>query len=153
MNRMSLSEKIFTLRKGSDLTQEQLAEALNVSRQSISKWESGQATPELEKIVAMSQVFGVTTDSLLQPSEIDELSVKTEILAKQQQQLLAREKYHQKIMRCLLYSIGIYLLFFSVYFIGHFYFEIWNPSVIFAEFLIATALVIFIWTNMLKRSA
>lgn len=153
MNRMSLSEKIFTLRKGSDLTQEQLAEALNVSRQSISKWESGQATPELEKIVAMSQVFGVTTDSLLQPSEIDELSVKTEILAKQQQQLLAREKYHQKIIRCLLYSIGIYLLFFSVYFIGHFYFEIWNPSVIFAEFLIATALVIFIWTNMLKRSA
>lgn len=153
MNRMSLSEKIFTLRKGSDLTQEQLAEALNVSRQSISKWESGQATPELEKIVAMSQVFGVTTDSLLQPSEIDELSVKTEILAKQQQQLLAREKRNRKIMRCLLYSIGIYLLFFSVYFIGHFYFEIWNPSVIFAEFLIATALVIFIWTNMLKRSA
>lgn len=153
MNRMSLSEKIFTLRKGSDLTQEQLAEALNISRQSISKWESGQATPELEKIVAMSQVFGVTTDSLLQPSEIDELSVKTEILAKQQQQLLAREKYHQKIIRCLLYSIGIYLLFFLVYFIGHFYFEIWNPSVIFAEFLIATALVIFIWTNMLKRSA
>lgn len=153
MNRMNLSEKIFTLRKGSDLTQEQLAEALNVSRQSISKWESGQATPELEKIVAMSQVFGVTTDSLLQPSEIDELSVKTEILAKQQQQLLAREKHHRKIMRCLLYSIGIYLLFFSVYFIGHFYFKIWNPSIILAELLIATAIVIFIWANMLKRSA
>lgn len=153
MNRMNLSEKIFTLRKGSDLTQEQLAEALNVSRQSISKWESGQATPELEKIVAMSQVFGVTTDSLLQPSEIDELSVKTEILAKQQQQLLAREKRNRKIIRCLLYSIGVYLLFFSVYFIGHFYFEIWNPSVIFAEFLIATVIVIFIWANMPKRNA
>lgn len=153
MNRMNLSEKIFTLRKGSDLTQEQLAEALNVSRQSISKWESGQATPELEKIIAMSQVFGVTTDSLLQPSEIDELSVKTEILARQQKQLLTREKRNRKIMRCLLYSIGVYLLFFSVYFIGHFYFEIWNPSVIFAEFLIATVIVIFIWTNMLKRSA
>lgn len=62
---MNFAEKIFTLRKSNDLTQKQLAEKLNVSRQSISKWESGQSTPELEKIVAMSQIFGVTTDFAL----------------------------------------------------------------------------------------
>lgn len=145
---MDLAEKIFTLRKSNDLTQEQLAEGLNVSRQSVSKWESGQAIPELDKLVAMSKIFGVTTDYLLKPSEIDELSVKTEILEKQQEKLLAREEKKNKKLRCLMYSLGIYLLFFAVYFIGHFYFEIWNPFVIFAEFLVATVVVIFIWASL-----
>lgn len=49
---MNFSEKLLTLRKAKNLTQEQLAEKLDVSRQSISKWESGQAVPEMEKIVA-----------------------------------------------------------------------------------------------------
>lgn len=81
---MDFSEKLLTLRKANDMTQEQLAEKLDVSRQSISKWESGQATPELEKIVAMSAVFNITTDYLLKASEIDDLSVKTEMLERQQ---------------------------------------------------------------------
>ena len=89
---MDFSERLLTLRKGMDLTQEQLAEKMNVSRQSISKWESGQAVPELEKIIALSTIFDVTTDYLLKPSEVDELSVKTEILEKQQQQILIRGK-------------------------------------------------------------
>ena len=89
---MDFSEKLLTLRKANDLTQEQLAEKLDVSRQSISKWESGQATPELEKIVAMSTVFNVTTDYLLKSSEIDDLSVKTEMLERQQQMMLGREQ-------------------------------------------------------------
>lgn len=79
---MNFSEKLLTLRKAKGLTQEQLAEQLDVSRQSISKWESGQASPELEKIVALSAIFDVTTDYLLKSSEIDDLSVKTEMLEK-----------------------------------------------------------------------
>lgn len=148
---MDFSEKLLTLRKGKNLTQEQLAEQLDVSRQSVSKWESGQAVPELDKIIALSNVFDVTTDYLLKPSEIDELSVKTEMLEKQQQQMLVREKNRTRIMYCVLYSIGVYLIFLAVYFIGHFYFEIWNPSVILAEFLIATAIVIFICTRYVNR--
>ena len=70
---MDFSERLLTLRKEMDLTQEQLAEKMNVSRQSISKWESGQAVPELEKIIALSTIFDVTTDYLLKPSEVDEL--------------------------------------------------------------------------------
>ena len=141
---MDFSERLLTLRKSLDLTQEQLAEKLNVSRQSVSKWESGQSVPELDKIVALSVIFGVTTDSLLKPSEMTELSVKTELLEKQQQQMLVRERKRSHIIRCIAYSIGVYLLFPAAYFVGHFYFAIWNPSVIFAEFLIATAIVIFI---------
>ena len=148
---MNFSEKLFTLRKAKNLTQEQLAEKLNVSRQSISKWESGQATPELEKIVALSAVFDVKTDYLLKSSEIDDLSVKTEMLEKQQQRILIREQKQQQIFGCVMYSIAIYLLFFAVYFIGHFYFELWNPSVIFSVFLIATAIVIFICVKELSK--
>lgn len=148
---MNFAEKMFALRKSNDLTQEQLAEKLNVSRQSVSKWESGQATPDLEKLIAMSQIFDVTTDYLLKPSEIDELSVKTEILEKQQQRLLNREKRQSRLIRCLLYSVAVYLLFLTVYFIGHFYFEIWNPSVILAEFLVATGIVVFLWAKIWMR--
>jgi len=144
---MEFSEKLIALRKGRDLTQEQLAEQLNVSRQSISKWESGQVIPEVEKIVELSKAFNVTLDYLLKPSEIDELSVKTDMLEQQQKQLLSRERTRTKIYENILYSVAIYLVFFAVYFIGHFYFEIGNPSVILSEFLIATAIVIAIWAK------
>ena len=59
---MEFAEKLIALRKSRELTQEQLAEQLNVSRQSISKWESGQVIPEVEKIVELSKVFDVTVD-------------------------------------------------------------------------------------------
>ena len=99
---MEFSEKLFTLRKANDLTQEQLAEKLEVSRQSISKWESGQANPELDKIVALSAIFNVTTDYLLKSSDIDDISVKTEILEKQQQAMLAKVQKQQNIFWCIL---------------------------------------------------
>lgn len=60
--RKLLSEKLYKLRKNSGLSQEQLAEQLNVSRQAISKWESGTAVPESEKLVAISNYFGVSVD-------------------------------------------------------------------------------------------
>ncbi len=60
-----LSEKIIHLRKSRGWSQEELAERLNVSRQSVSKWESGISNPDLDKIVAMSALFGVSTDYLL----------------------------------------------------------------------------------------
>ena len=132
------------MRKANNLTQEQLAEKLDVSRQSVSKWECGQAVPELDKIVALSAIFNVTTDYMLKSSEIDDLSVKTGILEKQQHMIMAQEQRNQQVFRNIMYSLAIYLVFFALYFIGHFYFEIWNPSVIFSGFLIATAIVIFI---------
>lgn len=148
---MDFSEKLLTLRKSNNLTQEQLAESLGVSRQSVSKWEGGQAIPELDKIVALSSLFHVTTDYLLKSSEIDELSVKAEILEQQQKQMLYREKNRSQIFHCIFYSCGIYLIFFAVYIIGHFYFAIQNPSVILAEFFIATAITIFICLNIMKK--
>ena len=60
-----LGEKIQQLRREAGISQEKLAEKLNVSRQAISKWELGSAVPELENVVALAKLFGVTTDWLL----------------------------------------------------------------------------------------
>ncbi len=62
----------------------------------FSKWESGQAIPELEKVATLSVIFDVTTDYLLKASEIDELSVKTEMLEKQQQKMIMQEQKERK---------------------------------------------------------
>lgn len=68
---MNLSEKIISLRKEKGLSQEAFAEALGVSRQSVSKWESGTALPDTDKIIAMSEIFGVSTDYLLKSNYSD----------------------------------------------------------------------------------
>ncbi len=62
---MNLAEKIIAERKRRGWSQEDLADQLEISRQSVSKWESGASQPELDKIVRLSQLFGVTTDYLL----------------------------------------------------------------------------------------
>ncbi len=69
---MTVSEKIYKLRGKSGLSQEELAEQLGVSRQSVSKWESGGSIPSIEKIVELSKIFGVSTDYLLK-DDIEEL--------------------------------------------------------------------------------
>ena len=66
---MKLSEKIAGERKKLGWSQEELAERLGVSRQAVSKWESGQSVPDLTKILKLSEVFGVTTDYLLKETE------------------------------------------------------------------------------------
>ena len=62
---MILADKIIKLRKKNGWSQEELAEKMNVSRQAVSKWESAQAIPDLERILQLSSLFGVTTDYLL----------------------------------------------------------------------------------------
>ena len=66
---MSLSQKIYDCRKKAGLSQEALAEKLGVSRQAISKWETGEATPEVGKLLLLAKTFGVTTDWLLSEDE------------------------------------------------------------------------------------
>lgn len=66
---MILSEKIMTLRKKKGWSQEELAEKLDISRQSVSKWESASSVPDIDKIIQLSRIFGVTTDWLLKDEE------------------------------------------------------------------------------------
>ncbi len=62
---MKLNENIYHYRTQLEMSQGDLAEALEVSRQSVSKWETGSSVPELEKLVKMSALFGVTLDALV----------------------------------------------------------------------------------------
>ncbi|MCD7859653.1 MAG: helix-turn-helix domain-containing protein [Firmicutes bacterium] len=69
---MILSEKLLTLRTRAGLSQEELAEKLDVSRQSISKWENGSSIPGIDKILEIAKLYGVSTDYLLK-DELEEL--------------------------------------------------------------------------------
>lgn len=62
---MNISQKILLQRKKKGISQEDLANTLNVSRQAVSKWESSQSVPDMDKIVALSNYFNITTDYLL----------------------------------------------------------------------------------------
>ncbi|MCD8188861.1 MAG: helix-turn-helix transcriptional regulator [Clostridiales bacterium] len=66
---MNIADRIQQLRKARGISQEELAEQVGVSRQAVSKWESGQSCPELDKVVLLSDYFGVTTDYLLKGVE------------------------------------------------------------------------------------
>lgn len=62
---MTLAEKILELRTAQNLSQGDLAERLEVSRQSVSKWETGQSVPDLDKIIKLADLFGITVDELV----------------------------------------------------------------------------------------
>ena len=66
---MPLSEKILHLRTQRGMSQEELAAALSVSRQSVSKWETGQSVPDLDKLIRLADLFGVTVDELVREGE------------------------------------------------------------------------------------
>lgn len=66
---MILADKIIELRKRQGMLQEELAEKLGVSRQSVSKWEGAQSTPDLNRVLQLAEIFGVSTDTLLKDTE------------------------------------------------------------------------------------
>ena len=74
---MILADKIIRLRKKNGWSQEELADKMNVSRQAVSKWESAQTIPDLEKILQLSTLFGVSTDYLLK-DEIDKEEISND---------------------------------------------------------------------------
>ena len=74
---MTLGEKIYELRNQHNLSQGDLANKLNVSRQSISKWENGNSTPDLEKIVKLSEIFNVSLDELVKNEEKEDAITNT----------------------------------------------------------------------------
>ncbi|KEI98610.1 DNA-binding protein [Clostridium botulinum A2B3 87] len=76
---MAFSNKLYSLRKQKGLSQDELGSKLNVSRQTISKWELGETTPELEKLIALGDFFEISLDELVMNVKAKE-STKTEPL-------------------------------------------------------------------------
>lgn len=108
---MTMGEKIAKLRKDNNLTQEQLAELLQVSRQAVSKWESDTAFPDTKKLIHLSKRFSCSLDYLLK-EEIETLEPETEIKAS--------KNAYEKSMIFALFSfapiIGIFIGLLSIKF-------------------------------------
>ncbi len=121
---MILADKIIDLRKKNGWSQEELAEQLGVSRQSVSKWESAQSVPDMARIVQMSELFGVSTDYLLKdtmdiPNAVDsshdsETGARTVSLEEANAFLAVKETNARTValgvMLCILSPIAVILL-------------------------------------------
>ena len=68
---MKFNEKLTQLRKSKNLSQEELGNELGVARQTVSKWELGETTPEMDKLIKMSEIFEISLDELIKDKEID----------------------------------------------------------------------------------
>lgn len=75
---MTFSDNLRTLRSNKRLTQEELAELLDVSRQAVSKWESGNGYPEMDTLIKLSELFDVSLDKLVKTQFIEDLSTSND---------------------------------------------------------------------------
>lgn len=106
---MNFNEKLLELRKKEGFSQEELAEKANVSRQSVSKWESGQSTPEMDKLILLSNIFNISIDELVGKESINNLKIENDVNAK------PKRKY--KVLKVIAIILIIYLLVVIIKFI------------------------------------
>lgn len=116
---MDFNNKLFTLRKQKGFSQEELANRLNVSRQTISKWEVGESTPDLENLVAISELFEVSLDELVldkekevQPQPAAEETAKADLYTDLKEHVLTQENKSRakKGLKIAAIVFGIFLL-------------------------------------------
>lgn len=93
---MEFNNKLYELRKQKGLSQEELANRLNVSRQTISKWEVGESSPDMEKLVAISELFDISLDELVldkvvKKEETSEQIVKSELYSDIKEHVLTED--------------------------------------------------------------
>ena len=114
---MEFNNKLYELRKQKGFSQEELANRLNVSRQTISKWEVGDSTPDMEKLVAISDLFEVSLDELVKGeepklAEPSEQIVKSELYSDIKEQVLTvdNKKKAKKGIKIAGIILGIFVL-------------------------------------------
>ena len=93
---MEFNNKLYELRKQKGLSQEELANRLNVSRQTISKWEVGESTPDMEKLAAISELFDISLDELVldkaaKKEETTEQTTKSELYSDIKEHVLTED--------------------------------------------------------------
>lgn len=128
---MNISERLFNLRKNKKLSQEELANILGVSRQTISKWETGESTPDFDKIIPLCEFYGITSDELL--------SGKKDIIETK------KEENRNNFARNMAIAIGLYIISVVFVVVAD---EIFNQEIIgialfFIVNAIATSLIVY----------
>lgn len=107
---MDFNNRLYQLRKQKGLSQEELANRLNVSRQTVSKWEVGDSTPDMEKLIAMSDLFDVSLDKLVMGKEDEETppsTTKSEFVTVLNEKVLTNK--NKKRAKSILKVVGIIL--------------------------------------------
>lgn len=108
---MDFNNRLYQLRKQKGLSQEELANRLNVSRQTVSKWEVGDSTPDMEKLIAMSDLFDVSLDKLVMGKEDEEKppsTTKSEFVTVLNEKVLTNK--NKKRAKSILKVVGIILV-------------------------------------------
>ena len=128
---MTIGERLLKLRKEKNISQEELANVLDVSRQTISKWETDQTTPDFDKIVPLCEYFEITSDELL--------SGKKDIMKAKE------DDKKGKFARNIAISVGLYILaiVFIIFFAAFIQQEIIGVCLFFITIAIATGLIIY----------
>lgn len=112
---MTLPERLMKLRKAAGLSQEEVADKLEVTRQTVSKWETGQSSPDLDKVLPLCSLYGVTPDELLHDGGSDEADkIKAEQDAARAEELLEKSVAKKKLIGIL---SGVFLYFVAIAFI------------------------------------
>lgn len=117
---MAFSNKLYELRKQKGLSQDELGSKLNVSRQTVSKWELGETTPELEKLIGISDFFGISIDKLVMDTaesvaaEVENNNVQSENALKKYMRNIDKKKLKNNVKKGLKIFIIILLIIFAV---------------------------------------
>lgn len=123
---MEFNNKLYELRKQKGFSQEELANRLNVSRQTVSKWEVGDSTPDMEKLVAISDLFGISLDELVldktpEPAQtiVEQVPAKSELYSDIKEHILTddNKKKVKKGTRTAFIVLGIVLAIDAVSFV------------------------------------
>lgn len=135
---MNFGEKLFELRKEKNLSQEEVADKLNVTRQTVSKWETNQSTPDFDKIVPICELFGIGTEELLTGKKTETNSTQEQNQAVEEEKIPTKEEVRRKSAEVVSTSVFIYIAAVALLIIAIPVLKI-NPIVVTALFLIIVA--------------
>lgn len=119
---MSFSEKLIKLRKQHGFSQEELGYKLNVTRQTVSKWELGQTVPEMNKLISLSQIYGISLDELTNEDKlnVDNTTKKDDIKIENENKNKTKDKDLRKILIPLIIALVVIALILGIYKISNF---------------------------------
>lgn len=109
---MNIGEKLYELRKEKNLSQEEVADKLNVTRQTISKWETNQSTPDFDKIIPICELFEISTEELLTGKKTEEkaMPIVNQTNQEDSKKELSKEEFKRKSAEVVSTSVFIYIL-------------------------------------------
>lgn len=125
---MNIGEKLFELRKAKNLSQEEVADKLNVTRQTVSKWETNQSTPDFDKIIPLCELFEIGTEELLTGKKAEESSKE------EPEKILTKEEIRRKSAEVVSSSVLIYILAVAFFIVAVAFLWI-DPIIVTAIFL------------------